>query len=292
MPAEWRGTHFKEPSPFPILVKFIFPNDKLSIQVHPNDAYAATHERAAGGRGKTEMWHIISAEPDAKVLVGLKPGVSKEMFLEALGSSRLEELFVTHEAHRGDTFFLPAGIPHTIGPGMVLCEVQEYSDLTYRIYDYGRVDAQGKPRELHIEKAVEVMDFNSSLVVKTSPLAIKHEYMGLAMMDRGVSILAACQYFAAVEWEISKPARTLSDPEGFRLLVFLSGTGQTVWESGSVSYKPGECWLIPANLGLYSVLPIYPTEYIETFVPYLPSFSKELQGQGFNDDEISKVVFT
>src|SRR5262252_2901760 len=115
MPPEWRGTHIIEPGDFPLLIKFIFPNDKLSIQVHPDDAYAALHEQAAGGRGKTEMWHVVSAEPNSRVLVGLRPDVDKSTFLRALASHQLEDLFESHVVHAGDTLFVPAGTPHTIG---------------------------------------------------------------------------------------------------------------------------------------------------------------------------------
>src|SRR5689334_5875940 len=161
MNTAWRGLDFEGETDFPLLLKFIFPKDKLSIQVHPDDAYAAIHEKAAGGRGKTEMWHIVSAEPGARLLAGLKPGVTKEKFVAALADHTLEDLFQSHQVQAGDTFFLPAGTAHTIGPGMIVCEVQEYSDLTYRVYDYGRVDASGKPRELHVEKALQVIDFES-----------------------------------------------------------------------------------------------------------------------------------
>ena len=145
----------------------------LSLQVHPDDAYAAAHERAAGGRGKTEMWHIVSAEPDAQILLGLKPGVDKKAFLDGLENHTLESFFKHSPGPCGDTIFVPAGTPHAIGPGMIVCEVQEYSDLTYRVYDYGRVDAHGRPRELHIEKALEVTNFGATLAgkTKTSPIA-------------------------------------------------------------------------------------------------------------------------
>ena len=133
MPADWRGTRLTSVQDFPLLVKFIFPTDKLSIQVHPDDAYASVHEKAAGGRGKTEMWHIVSAQPGARLLAGLKSGVTKEKFLEALAAHTLEDVFESHEVHAGETFFIPAGTPHTIGPKMVICEIQEYSDITYRV---------------------------------------------------------------------------------------------------------------------------------------------------------------
>src|SRR6202022_4246082 len=159
MSAEWRGTWLTSCQDFPILVKFIFPQDKLSIQVHPDDAYAAAHEQAAGGRGKTEMWHAVYSEPGASLLLGLKPGVDKKKFLDAMKENRLEDIFQSHPVNAGATFFVAAGTRRTFGPGMILCEVQEYSDLTYRVYDYGPVDSKGKPRELHIEKAIEEMKF-------------------------------------------------------------------------------------------------------------------------------------
>src|SRR5215471_247127 len=121
MASEWRGTSLQDEASFPLLLKFIFPKDKLSIQVHPDDAYASVHEQGAGGRGKTEMWYVVSAEPGARLLAGLKSGVTKEAFRQAMDSEKLEELFQSHEAHAGDTFFIPAGTPHTIGPGMTIC---------------------------------------------------------------------------------------------------------------------------------------------------------------------------
>src|SRR5258708_9600043 len=132
MPQKWGGTKLTAAADFPILVKFIFPTDKLSIQVHPDDAYAAAHEQAAGGNGKTEMWHAVYAEPEARVLIGLDPKVDEKVFIEAIKNRTLEDLFVHWRVQPGDTFFARAATPHTIGPGMVLCEIQEYSDLTYR----------------------------------------------------------------------------------------------------------------------------------------------------------------
>src|SRR5260370_14089832 len=169
MTIPWRGSRFEGELDFPLLLKFIFPTDKLSIQVHPDDAYAAIHEIAAGGRGKTEMWHVVSSEPGARLLVGLKPGVTKERVVSALADHTLEDLFQSHEVRAGDTYFIPARTPHKIGPGVIICETQDYSDLTYRLYDYGRVDANGKPRELHVAKALDVMSFDPSAGGKAEP---------------------------------------------------------------------------------------------------------------------------
>lgn len=294
MPAEWRGEKFKEPGDFPLLVKFIFPKDKLSIQVHPDDAYASVHEKAAGGRGKTEMWHVVSAEPGAQVLIGLKQGVDKARFLSALETHTLEELFVAHPAHAGDTFFLPAGTPHTIGPGMVLCEVQQYSDLTYRVFDYGRVDAHGKPRELHIEEALRVMNFNGNLEFRTRRVPLERQGMDLAIDDEGGSLLVACKYFTSGRWDISRAQKRFSaeDDPTFSVLAFLSGTGQLVWREGSARYDAGECWFLPAELEEFSTVPTRPTSIVESCVPDVTGVGAELKHQGFTEEALSQTVFT
>lgn len=270
MPAEWRGMRFTEPSDFPILIKFIFPNDKLSIQVHPDDAYAATHEKAAGGRGKTEMWHILSAERDAQVLVGLKPGVTKESFVKALDDHTLEDLFQHHTVHVGDTFLVPARTPHTIGAGMVICEIQEYSDLTYRVYDYGRLDGQGRPRELHVRKALEVLDFAG--VARDRLVTHSANLPG----ENAMKPLVTCPYFRVDRWEISsrfdvrRVSRTV-----FCLWVFVQGEGTVTWvtsnadceSNGTFGYKRGECWFIPPDLVAHDIQTKDKTGLLEAFVP-------------------------
>src|SRR5580700_3217620 len=172
MPPDWRGRRHATVAEFPVLIKFIFPTDKLSIQVHPDDAYASKHEQAAGGRGKTEMWYAVSAEPGASVMIGLVPQADAKELLRAIETQTLEDLFVRWPVEPGDAFFVPAGTPHTICPGMILCEVQEYSDITYRVYDYGRVDASGKPRELHVKKALDVIETGLPIRGKTSRIRL------------------------------------------------------------------------------------------------------------------------
>jgi mannose-6-phosphate isomerase len=286
MPARWRGDHFFEKaSEFPLLLKFIFPTGKLSIQVHPDDAYASAHEGAAGGRGKTEMWYVVSAEPGARLLAGLKPGVRKEAFRQALNSQAIEDLFQSYEVHTGDAFFIPAGTPHTIGPGMIICEVQQYSDLTYRVYDYGRVDAEGNPRELHVEKALAVMNFAPGTSAKTLPLAYKRK-------DVEISLLAACKYFAVERWVVSAPLHWRSDAERFRLFVVLSGFGKFEWEEGFSDFHIGECWLFPQNLRQFSVLPDERTTLLHVDIPCLPALEEDLKLLGHQESAISRTVFT
>lgn len=283
MPADWRGTRLSSVPDFPLLLKFIFPKDKLSIQVHPDDAYASLHEKAAGGRGKTEMWYVVSAEPGARLLAGLKPGVTKSKFLDALAHHSVEDLFQSHEAHAGDTFFIPAGTPHTIGPNMVICEVQEYSDLTYRVYDYDRVDNHGKPRELHIEKALEVIQFGSNQGNKIPPLSLNAP-------GRHAKLLCACRYFAA-EWFESERRELPADPGHFQLLVVLSGGGNLEWPAGATGYKAGECWLLPASLDLAALYPSEPTTILRAYVPNLESLRECLNDAGISASAISQSVF-
>ena len=140
------------------------------MQVHPDDAYASTHEQAAGGRGKTEMWYVIAARPGAEVLAGLKPEVTRENFAHAIADGTVENCLERIPVSAGDAIFIPAGTVHTIGPGLVLCEIQQQSDLTYRVYDYDRRDAQGQSRELHIEKALEVMRFGKQTGGRIEPV--------------------------------------------------------------------------------------------------------------------------
>jgi mannose-6-phosphate isomerase len=284
MPAEWRGGQLAAVADFPLLVKFIFPTDKLSIQVHPDDAYASQHEKAAGGRGKTEMWYVVSAHSGAQVLVGLKPGVNKRSFQEGLAQQTLEDLFEVVPVHSGDTLFVPAGTPHTIGPGMVICEVQEYSDLTYRVYDYGRVDAHGKARELHIEKALEVTNFGKPAGGRVTSIALPAD--GAARL-----LLTACRYFATERWDCSDKCKITADPARFELIVILEGAGTLSWPESAARFYRGQCWLVPASQGRIEIRPEAPTSFIRTWVPDLAALQTELHSEGVSAAVISRVVF-
>jgi len=284
MPVEWRGASLASTKDFPLLVKFIFPTDKLSIQVHPDDAYASVHEKKAGGFGKTEMWHAVSAEAGAHVLIGLVPKADEKKFLEALGNNTIENLFVRWRVQPGDTFFVPAGTPHTICKDMVLCEVQQYSDLTYRVYDYGRVDAQGKPRELHIKKALDVIQFGRPIAGKVSRISLSAH--GLQKV-----LLAACRYFATERWKNFAQIETQSDSAHFDLFVILSGSGHFVWPGGSAEYQRGECWMIPAGLGKFALNSLEPSKVLRTYVPDLPALRARLERDGHSWREIEKTIF-
>ena len=284
MPAEWRGSQLGAEANFPLLVKFIFPTEMLSLQVHPDDAYASLHEKTAGGRGKTEMWHAVSATAGAQLLLGLKPGVNKEKFREGLASQTLEDLFEEQSVRTGDTFFVPAGTPHSIGPNMVICEVQEYSDLTYRVYDFGRVDAHGQPRELHVEKALQVTNFGKPAGGKVTSLPLPAD-------GATRSLLAACRYFATERWECSAKCEISVEPQRFELIVILEGVGSFARRDSAARYHRGECWLVPASQGRIDVLPETATSLIRTYVPDIPVLRTELHRDGISATELAQVIF-
>jgi mannose-6-phosphate isomerase len=287
MPPDWRGTELVSPMDyydFPLLVKFLFPTDQLSIQVHPSDAYARQNE-SPNACGKTEMWHAVSSDPGATLLLGLIPEVDRKQFRSAITNGGLETFFERLPVCAGDTFFVPPGMPHTIGAGVVLCEVQQNSDFTYRLYDFHRVDARGNPRELHIDKALAVIDFSGATGGKVLPVELS------SSEEVKKSLLAACPYFATERWDVSAPHHTKSDASRFELLVILAGAGVLQWRDGSQSYKLGECWLIPASLGQFSLIPAEHTSLLRTYVPNLGQLRGRLARSGVTDAAIEKVLF-
>jgi mannose-6-phosphate isomerase len=260
MPAEWTGAEIDCSGDFPLLVKFIFPQDKLSVQVHPDDAYAALHETAAGGRGKTEMWYAVDARPGAQVLVGLKANVTREDFSRAIMDGNAEGCLEHVPLRAGEAVFVPAGTAHTIGPGLVLFEIQQNSDLTYRVYDYNRRDPKGQARPLHIEKALEVMRFGKQVGGKVTPVTIQRGALAQ-------TYCAACPYFATEHWAFSGSIQASISKTRFELLIFLEGRGELGWAAERVTYAPAQVWLIPAALGELGLVPNTSTSLLRTYVP-------------------------
>ena len=270
---------------FPLLLKFLFPHEKLSVQVHPDDDYAERHEQAAGGRGKTEIWYAIHARPGAEVLAGLKPGVTPEMFKRAIEEGSAEDCLQHIPLQSGAAVFVPSGTAHTIGAGLVLCEVQEYSDLTYRVFDYNRRDAQGHARELHIEKALQVMRFGEQHGGKIEPVRIARG----AVME---TYFIACRFFAVEKWEFAESTAAATAPEHFDLLIFLEGRGSIQLGSESVEYAQAQTWLLPAALGGYHLAPRERTSVLRAYVPAsLDEFARKLAAQGVSEAALSRVVY-
>jgi mannose-6-phosphate isomerase len=247
MSAEWKGTTLRGDA-FPLLIKFIFTEDKPSVQVHPDDEYASRHERSAGGCGKTEMWYALRAQPRSEVLVGLKPSVTRQSFERAIADGTAENCLEHIPLKEGDAVFVPARTAHTIGPGLVLCEIQQNSDITYRVYDYNRRDAKGRTRELHVEKALDVIRFGEQRGGKIQQEQI---HRGPIVETR----LAACEYFATERWEFAERIERASSREHFDVLIFLEGNGTIHWGDNHEAYGPAQVWIIPAALGKYELHP-------------------------------------
>ena len=180
---------------FPYFAKFIDANAQLSVQVHPDDTYAAEHE--GGKLGKTEFWYILSAEPGATIVYGFKEKTLHAQVEQAIQDLTLDALLHQEEVRAGDIIFVPAGTVHAIGSGILLYELQEYSDVTYRMYDYGRVTADGKPRELHIERSLDVASYEVATHVKKTPIQLPG---GSGYEER---CLVACRYFVTCEMHLS-----------------------------------------------------------------------------------------
>ncbi len=231
---------------FPLLVKVIDANDRLSVQVHPNDDYARIHEN--GGLGKTEMWVVLDAKPGAKLIYGLKDGVTKEIFSAAVQKNNIESCLEEIPVKKGDFFDIPAGLVHAIGAGIIIAEIQQSSNTTYRVFDYNRKDAAGNTRPLHIEKALDVIDFHAQPYSGQKQMAAT-----LATDSDSQTLLVKNKYFA-VERLVLKNSLSFS-PNGYRfeLLMVLAGEAILSWNGGEMVVKMGESILVPANVHKYSI---------------------------------------
>jgi mannose-6-phosphate isomerase len=284
MPPEWTGTQIAAGGRFPLLAKFVFAEEKLSLQVHPDDKYASCHEQAAGGLGKTEMWYAVRTRPGAEVLAGLKPEVTRESFTRAVADCTAETCVSRIPLASGDAVFIPAGTVHTIGPGNILCEIQQHSDITYRVYDYNRRDANGQSRELHIAKALEVMRVGEQNCGKLAPVRI--ERGGVTETH-----FIACPYFAVEKWDFASRVRASMAPEHFDLWIFLEGSGILRWGRERVAYAPTQAWLIPAALGVYEIVPDTQTSILRAYVPgNLGELARRLEARGVPTADVSRLV--
>ena len=228
-PVDLMGTNIEHYDDFPILIKFIDAREKLSIQVHPDDDYAKTHE---GGFGKTEMWYIMEAEPGAFLYLGCKKPCSKEEFLKHVEDETLDEILNKVPVKAGESYLIEAGCLHAIGEGIVICEVQQNSNLTYRVYDYGRRDAQGNLRELHLDKAMDV--------AKLEPPKLEHDFG---------KFIAKSPSFAVEKIIVYGKIGLSTKAESFTCLCITKGEGQV---EGLEAHQ-GQCFFIPARYGNYSL---------------------------------------
>lgn len=266
----------------PLLAKFIDAADRLSIQVHPDDAYAHRVEAHTGFHGKTEAWYIIDAVPDATVTYGLKRPSTREEFAALLAAGAVEELMASLPVAPGDVVFVPAGTLHAINAGIVLFEIQQKSDLTYRVYDYGRRDATtGQPRELHLAQALAVSRFAPAPDGMVRPLTL----------DAGRDLLVACPSFALERWQVAGEASLGVDPGSFEILTVIDGAGSLMSDSpGGEHYalQRGVSVVLPASLGacgLYGELIV-----LRAYVPDLDALTAAARAAGHDERRIADVI--
>jgi len=245
----------KYPNEFPILVKFIDANDWLSIQVHPDDALAA---RRKVGSGKTEMWYILDADPGAELISGFNRKMNATTYLEFLKQKRLKEVLNFEKVQKGDAFFIPSGRVHALGPGILLAEIQQTSDTTYRIYDWDRVDQEGKPRELHTDLALEAIDFNPVDSYRTNYRHVVNK----------PSTLVDCPFFTTNLIEIDRETgKDYSTKDSFVIYICVEGKAEIRTGEESVSLTTGEVVLLPAIIEGVSIVPDPNIKILEVYIP-------------------------
>ena len=238
------GTNCAKFDNFPILIKLIDAKDNLSVQVHPDNEYAL---RVEGEYGKTEMWYVVDCDPGASLLYGFTHEISKEEFRRRIEENTLLEVTNRVEVHPGDVFFIDAKTLHAIGSGILIAEIQQNSNTTYRVYDYGRVGVDGKPRQLHVEKALEVTRL-APPARSAKPQGEKEERDGYSS-----TLLASCEYFTVHEMEVSTEARLEAGGSSFHSLLLLDGALTLAMGGEEMAVAKGESVFIPAGAGAYAL---------------------------------------
>lgn len=244
---EYMGTHPRmgqQPmGQLPILIKLIDAKQDLSVQVHPNDAYAREHEN--GAMGKTEMWYVLDAAEDAHLVYGFLHDMGREALEESLKSGTIEKYLQKVKIKKDDVFYIEAGTVHAIGAGALIAEIQENSNLTYRMYDYDRLDKTGKSRKLHVEKALQVINLKGSAQPR-QPMRILRYQPGCAM-----EFLCRCRYFQVERLLLNTQAGHKvvfqTGENSFQVLLCVEGSGILKETDNHISFKKGDCIFIPAN---------------------------------------------
>lgn len=242
---------------FPLLIKFLDANDWLSLQVHPDDNQAVAY--AENGRGKTEAWIILQAEPDSQICAGLKAGVGRSDFEAALSAGRVEDTLNMIPARAGDCVFVPARTVHALGPGILLAEIQQQSNITFRLHDWGRMGSDGLPRELHIEQSLQCIDFESGPLAPVRPVELSD---GTHHFEE----LVRCDYFV-IRRHRAIDSFFLKLDQRFRILMLLEGQAVISTDDGQVTLSRGRTALIPAAAETVSVSPEKSTTLLEVLHP-------------------------
>ncbi len=242
---EYLGSHNEATGEMPILIKLIDAKKDLSVQVHPSDEYA--FEKENGQRGKTEMWYVVDAAKDTQLVYGFKTSLSKKQLKKSMDEGTIEKYLQKVPVHKDDVFFIKSGTVHAIGAGALIAEIQESSNLTYRLYDYNRLDKNGKKRELHIQKALDVANLEGGKTPR-QPLRVLKYKKGSAS-----ELLSRCKYFQVERFLINTErnkglAEIETDDRSFQILLCIGGCGVlTNKEDLNILFFKGDCIFLPAS---------------------------------------------
>ena len=239
---------------FPLLIKFIDSNDSLSVQVHPDDTLAS---KRGIGNGKSEMWYILEAEPGAEIINGFNRKLDVKTYLKFLEKNNLTEVLNVEKAHKGDVFYIPAGRVHALGPGILLAEIQQTSDITYRIYDWGRLDEKGNARELHQELALEAIDFNLPDTYRTTYRKV---------VNQTVSLVSTSHFTTQILFFNKAIRKDYSELDSVVIYVCVEGKLKVEWRSSFETLKKGEVLLIPAMAEKVLLSPMMESRILEVFI--------------------------
>lgn len=240
-------------SNFPLLIKFLDSAQPLSVQVHPNDQLAQTRHNAFG---KSEMWYIIEHEPDAELIIGFEESIDSDKYLEHLANDSLEEILHYTKVSKGDVYYLPAGRIHAIGKGITLAEIQQTSDITYRIYDYNRIDKDGNKRELHADLALNAIEFNKTQNAKTPYSKSINQF----------ETLINTPYFTTKIYSGEQEVE-IQNKDEMRIFLCTEGSAQFQTKESDVHLKKYESILIPAKIDSFKIIPTQHSTFIEVKVP-------------------------
>ncbi len=242
------------PDEFPLLIKFIDANADLSIQVHPDDKLAKERHNSFG---KTEMWYVFQADKGASLISGFNQPVSKDVYLERFNAGELTSILNREFVEEDDVFFIPAGRVHTIGEGLLLAEIQQTSDVTYRIYDFDRVDDQGNSRELHVEQALDAIDYNYYEDYK-----VKYDNQ----LNQPTK-LVSCPYFTTNKLQLNQGVeRDYTKIDSFIIYICVDGSGSLEYDGGKTAIAKGDAILLPAQIKNVKITPITECKLLETYI--------------------------
>ena len=282
--TEFAGTDLSEKDQelFPLLIKLIDANNNLSVQVHPDDEYAFINEN--GELGKNEMWYILDAKPGSTLIYDVTEGTTKEKFAEAIKNGTVENTLNTIEVFPGDVINIPAGLVHAIGKGIILAEIQQNSNTTYRVYDYDRKDAEGNSRPLHIEKSLDTIDFR---IEKG-----KEKCQGIVsnLPDGGTkNNLIANKYFSVEKYSVKSSIEEKADGSKFYIYIFTEGNCTIFHDGKEYLFGKGDTVLVPASIGEYTMAGTF--EMLKTYVPNIDQdVVLPLLREGYIEEDINEKI--